>query len=324
MPLHIEYRPKILDDFVGNDDMIEKLGTVLGKPLEKIPHAYLFTGPIGCGKTTLARIVAQEFGCDLERDFVELDSAVFRSIDDVREVRKNANMKALGGKNVRCWLFDEVHMLGQGGASAKNQAQSALLKLLEEPPDHTYFFLCTSEPQGLLEGIRSRCSVFEVELLDDMDMLRLLKGICRAEGKAINREVLDAVIHLAEGHPRNALVALDQVIDLPKDKQLDAVKCVQIIETTVIDLCRSMLQKFAWPQVRKILLNLKDEDPEKVRRAVLGYCNKVLLQEDDARAFIIMDAFRTPFYDTGAPGLTMACYDALASVEAPETDDVPF
>lgn len=304
MSLHLNHRPKSLEEFCGNTSTIGALEAVLSREGE-IPHAFLFTGPSGCGKTTLARIVATRLGCS-EYDFKELNAADFRGIDTIREVRKQVTLRPLGGK-CRVWILDECHSLS-------GDAQNALLKLLEDTPKHVYFMLCTTNPQKLIKTIISRCMEFQVGTLPENRIVRMLEGVVEKEKKVVPKQVLEHIAVICQGHPRRALVALDKVIDLPEEKMMRAVEQSQEEESQVIDLCRALMERKKWAEVAKILKGLKDQEPEQVRRAVLGYCSSVLLNKESPQAYLVMERFMKPLYDTGFPGLTLACYEALDSV----------
>ncbi len=300
MALYHKYRPSSLDEMVGNEETVSALKGVLQK--EDRPHAYLFFGPTGCGKTTLGRIVAKELGCEGD-DYREIDSADFRGIDTVREIRKQAHFKPLQSK-VRVWLIDEVHKM-------TSDAQNALLKILEDTPKHVYFILATTEPQKLIPTIKGRCVQFQVSPLSDIQMKKLLRRIVKAEGKTLDKMVYEQIIQDSLGHPRNAIQILEQVLSVPPEKQLEIAKRSAEIQSQTIELCRALLNGEGWKKIALILSGLKEEDPESVRRAILGYCNTAILKSTGLSALSIakiMEAMIDPFYDSGFAGLVLACY----------------
>lgn len=303
MSLHLDYRPKTLNEVEGNRSTVDALKTVLARKTD-IPHAMLFTGSSGCGKTTLGRIVANHLGC-ADIDFREIDAGGERGIDAIREIRIQARLRPIGGP-VRVWLLDEAH-------SYLGPAQNALLKILEDTPPHVYFILCTTDPEKLLKTIKSRCMQFNVAPLSEKQMTRLLKRIVEAEGVTDFPEAAYQLIHQNSlGHVRAALVILDKVIDLPAQKLLAACEQAAGEEAQVIDLCRALIKGEKWGKVSALLRPIQEsQEAESVRYAVLGYMNSVLLKEDNPRVFLVMEAFREPFYNTGKPGLTFACYEAV-------------
>mgnify|MGYP001575319377 CR=1 FL=1 len=299
MSLYLKYRPETLDDFAGNRLTTDALNTVLQKSTEQLPHTFLFTGASGCGKTTLARIVAQRLDCS-DFDFKEMNSADFRGIDTVREIIRNMMLKPMKG-TVRVWLIDECHQLSK-------DAQNALLKALEDTPKHVYFLLATTDPQKLLKTIQNRCMQFNVSPLPESRMLKLLQDVVKKEKKQISDEILKSVVQSSLGSPRAALVILDKIIDLSKDKISKVIDETARQENEVLDLCRALFKK-NWKEISKILDGLREQEPENIRRAVLGYYSSVLVKSDTPLAYIVLDCFRKSFYDTGFSGLVMACYE---------------
>lgn len=297
MSLYNKYRPKSLSEMIGNQDVLEGLQTTLTK--ENPPHAYLFHGPSGCGKTTLARIAASTLGCH-DDDFREIDSADFRGIDTIREIRRQSGFQALHGQR-RAWLLDEAHKISGDG-------QAALLKALEDPPEHVYYFLATTDPQKLLDTIRGRCATYKVSLLTELQMKRILRTVVKAEGDELEKEVYDQIIASAEGRPRNALQILETVLDTPAEFRLKAAKRTEEIATKTIDLCRALIGRKPWSEVRLILAGLKSEDPESIRQSVLGYCSAVLLNGDNNQAAATMEAFANPTFNSGFPGVVYSAY----------------
>lgn len=298
MGLYQKHRPTEFEQVVGNEGIVQSISRMLKKK-ETFPHAVLFHGPSGCGKTTLARIIGNELGAT-KRDLREIDSAQFRGIDTVRELRNISQYRPIGG-TVTVFIIDEVHKM-------TNDAQNGLLKILEDPPEHVYFILCTTEPNKLLKTVRGRCSDFQVQTLSDLEMKKLLKGIAKKEKKVLDKTTYKIIVQNSFGHPRNAINILEQVINVPKEERTKLAKRVAVEEVQAIELCRALFKRAHWGEINKILKGLKDQEPETIRRIVLGYCSSTLLNTDKEIAGIIMEEFIEPFYNTGFPGLVYACY----------------
>lgn len=310
MPLHLDYRPKDFDEFAGNRGVVQKLQAQL--KANTLPHALLFVGESGCGKTTLARILKQHLKCS-ELDFIEINVGNNRGIETGREIIANIRLLPVDG-DVRIYLLDEVQAMTR-------DLQGALLKPLEDTPKYVYFMLCTTDPQKLLKTIRNRCSTYEVGLLGFDDLMDLMEKIAADEGKEVDEKALVDIYDAAEGCPRQALVILDQVINLDVRRQRRAVKAWKGQEAQVIELCRSLFAGESWGKVQGILKGI-EEDPEKVRRAVMGYMSAVAINDKSpskgATAARVFEAFRLPFYDTGKPGLVFACFNAV------KDEDIPY
>jgi len=299
MPLYQKYRPKDFDEFIGNEEVVEALKGLLSK--EEKPHVFLFHGETGCGKTTLARIVANKLGCSNE-DIHELNMADFRGIDTVREIIRQMQYLPLKG-NCQVWILDEVQKL-------TNDAQNSLLKALEDTPEHVYFILCTTEPDKLLPTIRGRCSQFQVRPLDEDDMMKLLRAVVKAENESLPRVVFEQIIQDSLGRPRNALQILEQVLSVSQEKRLEVAKRTAEQQSQVIELCRALINKDGWKKVANILAGLKDQDVEATRRMVLGYCQAILLKGENDQAGIVMEQFIDPFWGS-FPKLVFACYTII-------------
>lgn len=300
MSLANVYRPQSFSEVVGNSATVKSLQVVLGRPVKDIPHALLFSGPSGCGKTTLARLAGKALNCG-DMDWTELDSAHFRGVDTIRELRHQSGLNPVSGP-VRVWLLDEVHQLTKDG-------QSALLKLLEDAPPKAFFLLATTEPDKLLPTIRSRCMSFVVQPLEPGELLGLLQEVVEAEGKKVPREILTLISENAMGSPRVALVALDRIIGLPPAEMKAAVVRAVEAEAVSIELLRALMGGKPWSTVAEILRRLPPgEDPESIRRAALGYASVILLKGENQRAFLMLDAFLEPYFNTGKAGLVHSCW----------------
>lgn len=303
--LYRKHRPTRLRDVYGQDGAVRMLLKLAKRGT--LPHSLLFTGPSGCGKTTMARIMRKAVKCG-RNDFYEVNCADFRGIDMVRDIRSRMALAPMGGES-KVWVIDECQKLTSDG-------QAAFLKMLEDTPDHVYFFLATTDPHKLLPTIRTRCTEVKVSLLKEPDMQEMLKAILAKEGKSITDEVRDTLIDKADGSARKALVLLHQVIDLEgEEDQLEALSKADT-KAQAIELARLIIApRPSWTAVAKILASL-DDDPESVRRMILGYASSVLRGNGKLapRAFMLIDVFGTNFYDTGAAGLTAACY-AMATAK---------
>ncbi|MCL6610386.1 MAG: DNA polymerase III subunit gamma/tau [Peptococcaceae bacterium] len=220
LALYREWRPRTFDEVVGQDHVVRTLVNALKN--QKLSHAYLFCGPRGTGKTSIARILAKAVNClrpdggnpcgqcgtcrEIETgacmDVTEIDAASNRGIDEVRELREKVRFAPSSGK-VRVFIIDEVHML-------TNEAFNALLKTLEEPPAQAMLILATTEPHRVPLTILSRCQRFDFHRIGDRDMLEHLGAVAQASGISISPEALELVVRAAEGAVRDGLSILDQ------------------------------------------------------------------------------------------------------------------
>lgn len=308
MPLHTDYRPKTFSEIEGNAATIKALSRLA--TAESPNRALLINGPSGCGKTTLARIMAREVGAVTEEvddapDYHEMNASDFRGIDMVRQIRTACNFAPLGRSRV--WLLDECHKLTP-------DAQEAMLKLLEHPPLRTWFILCTTEPSKLKVTLRRRCAEFTVESLTEGQLKKHLLKIAKKEGIKIPPKIIQSIAVECNGSPGLALSIMDTIIGMDEDEMKTAVKKVAAKKDLAIALCQKLMKKAPWKAIAAILKELDQEDPETVRRIVLEYYRKVLLGGNEG-AFLVLDAFSEPFYDTGKAGLVIAAYTAHLAME---------
>lgn len=302
MSLYLKYRPTTLAQVKGNTDILSTLEGMLSN-LKTCPHSFLLHGQTGCGKTTIGRIIASRLGSKGD-DFREVDSADFRGIDTIREIRANSHYRPTES-SCRVWILDECHKL-------TNDAQNALLKALEDTPPNVYFILCTTEPNKLLATIKGRCIQFQVSPLDDQQMFGLLRRVIREEKEELSQEVYDQIIRSSKGLPRNALQILEQVLNVPAENRIETAKKAELELVQSIELCRALIKGESWKKIAGILTGLKEQEPEDIRRAVLGYCQAILLNgKDEPLCGLIMEEFLEPTYNSGFPQLVYACYAVI-------------
>lgn len=299
--LYNKYRPTKLKDIVGQPDAVRVLLKLSER--KQIPHAIMFIGPSGCGKTTMARILMKKLKCG-PRDFSEVNCASEGSIELIRSINDSQWQSPISG-DARVWLFDEAQSLSRAGF-----AQQALLKTLEDPAPHSYFMLCCTDAQKVIPTIRTRCTEIKVKLLSDAEIKSLVKGVADKEGIPTDDQLLDCIAEAAEGSPRKSLVLLEQVgrIENPDERRKAILQLEE--KRQAIDLCRLIFRGAPWREVAKILGELED-DPEQLRRMVLGYAAKVCLSGGKLAplAAKVINAFRDHYWDCGKAGLVLSCYD---------------
>lgn len=298
MNLYNKYRPKTLDDLMGNENLISELKSLLSEP-SKMPHAYLLAGATGCGKTTIARIIKNALNVS-DHDYSEINASDFRGIDTIRDLIKNSQYMPMNSP-YRIYLLDEAHQLSK-------DAQNALLKPLEDTPVHVIFILCTTEPEKLLKTIQGRCQNFTVKTLSDSEMKKLLKQIARKEGESLELDVLEQIVMDSNGHPRNAINVLEKVLSVEPEQRLESAQTTALEMSQSLELCKALLNNSNWKQIKAILKGLQGQEPETIRRHVIGYASAVLINNENDKAGLILEMFIEPFYNSGFPGLTLACY----------------
>jgi DNA polymerase-3 subunit gamma/tau len=220
------YRPKTFKDLIGQDAMVRILSNSF--ELNRVAHAFLFNGVRGVGKTTTARIVSKGLNCiknekptidpcgecesciaaknDRHVDIIEIDAASHTGVDDMRELTEGVRYKPSVGR-YRIYIIDEVHMLSTA-------AFNALLKTLEEPPEHTKFIFCTTEIRKIPVTVLSRCQKFDLRRVSNVELVKHLKNIAENEKVLIDVASLNLIVRSSDGSVRDALSLLDQAISI--------------------------------------------------------------------------------------------------------------
>ena len=248
--LYRKYRPSTFEDVVGQEHIERTLKNALEQ--EKVSHAYLFCGPRGTGKTTMARILAKALLCEkaptidpdgtceeclaiaagTHPDVYELDAASRTGVENVREEIINRVHYAPTHGSYKIYIIDEVHMLSTA-------AFNALLKTLEEPPSHVVFILCTTDPQKVPDTIHSRCQRFDFHRLSVDEITARLGAVCVQEGVEFEPEALELISHQAEGGMRNALTSLEQLAAFGEGHVRSMARTVSLGRSTTKALPRS-------------------------------------------------------------------------------------
>ena len=290
-----KWRPTSFDQVIGQEHVTQTLKNAITG--DRVAHAYLFTGPRGVGKTTVARILAKALNCEkaptlepcgkcavcteigqgTSMDVVEIDGASNRGIDEIRNLRESVRYAPVGGKK-KVYIIDEVHMLTP-------EAFNALLKTLEEPPPHVVFVFATTQPLKLPDTIVSRCQRFDFRRIGAAEISARLRDICKTDGYACEESALQVISQRAEGSMRDAESLLEQVLAFSGGKATEA-EIAPIVGLRGSDLVLNMVNAAAAGD-RRAVLELVGEamdggiDPSDLATAVMEHIRFMLVASID-------------------------------------------
>lgn len=256
--IYRKYRPQVFGEVFGQDHIVQTLKKAL--ELDRVAHAYLFTGARGVGKTTVARLLAKAVNCTDPKDrpcgkcdsckaiaqnkfidLIEIDAASNRGIDEIRQLRDKIQFAPSIGKK-RVYIIDEVHMLTR-------EAFNALLKTLEEPPEHTIFIFATTEAHKVPVTVMSRCQRFDFRLADESLVVESLKKIAKAEDVKLDDKVIELIARTSGGSFRDSQSLLDQISSHAVEKQVSLEEALEILNLTSLqetqDFTQMLIEKKA-------------------------------------------------------------------------------
>ncbi|OKZ65665.1 MAG: hypothetical protein BHW02_03980 [Clostridium sp. 28_12] len=289
--LYRKFRPQTFEEMVGQEHITRTLRNQI--MANRVGHAYLFNGGRGTGKTTSAKVLARAINClnpkDGEpcneceickaalngslTDIVEMDAASNNSVEDIRSIREEVNFLPTKAK-YRVYIIDEVHMLSQG-------AFNALLKTLEEPPEHVKFILATTEPQKLPATILSRCQRFDFKRISNEDIIKRLEIVCKESNIEITKQALNIIASLAEGAMRDALSILERCVqDGENNIDEDKIKeLVGIPKITHIHSITEAIIKYNIDEAMESITKVLDEgkDLNNLLCEVIKYIKDILM-----------------------------------------------
>ena len=289
--LYRKFRPQTFEEMVGQEHITRTLRNQI--MANRVGHAYLFNGGRGTGKTTSAKVLARAINClnpkDGEpcneceickaalngslTDIVEMDAASNNSVEDIRSIREEVNFLPTKAK-YRVYIIDEVHMLSQG-------AFNALLKTLEEPPEHVKFILATTEPQKLPATILSRCQRFDFKRISNEDIIKRLEIVCKESNIEITKQALNIIASLAEGAMRDALSILERCVqDGENNIDEDKIKeLVGIPKITHIHSITEAIIKYNIDEAMESITKVLDEgkDLNNLLWEVIKYIKDILM-----------------------------------------------
>lgn len=285
-PFHVKYRPKVFADVIGQNEVVASLKQALKDRAR--PHTFLFTGDSGTGKTTLARIMTTELNID-PANIIEVDAATNNGIDAMRDLITPLQYQGFGDSPNKAIIIDEAHALSK-------QAWTSLLKSVEEPPAHVFFFFCTTDAGKVPSNISTRCLSYNLRLLKYEDLMDLLEDICKSENLDTPETTLSMIAQACAGSPRQALVMLAMVHDCESSYEVSRLLETPLDNKEVIDLCRALVKgELSWKKLTETLKAMPEVPAESIRIIIVNYLNACLMgarsDNDAVRLLDMLECF---------------------------------
>jgi DNA polymerase-3 subunit gamma/tau len=286
IPLINKYRPESFDEMIGHATIKAAIQRVIGSDSQ--PHSYLLTGPGGIGKTSTARIIGKMLGCEI----IEFSASEKSGADDMRDVVNLGAHMALSGAGLRMIIIDECHGLSK-------QAWDVLLKLLEEPPDHLYLALCTTEPSKVKDTIMQRCFHIPLKPLSVAEIEELLLSVIAVEEWVVDADVFNMVLGAAKGSPRKALTLLQTVWDAPSKEEASRIIDLHDGSEPLLELCRHLTAgAIVWDKAKGYLERIEDTEWDNayllIGRFIAGAMLKTKSAAEAERLWKLLDALTFP------------------------------
>ena len=281
-----KYEPKNLNELLANENNKTILKGFLNQ--KEIPQSYVFVGDRGCGKSLTAKLISKQLNC--QDNIQVLDCITDRGIENIRKIIDNCQYRTLDN-NPKSYIIEEAHQL-------QTLSQEGFLTTLQNPPKNTYFFFTTTEESKIIKTITSRSKKLTFEKVSIRELYPYLIDISIKENNEINKTVARKICETSNGHIRDALSILEIVLQFKdENKQLEVAGKELEENKTVIDLCRLMIRSNSWQEITDILKQLQKENPESIRKVIINYFSKVLLDKADIKSAMIIEALQIPIYD---------------------------
>ena len=304
--LYRVWRPGRFSEVVGQSHISQTLKNAILR--KRVSHAYLFAGPRGTGKTSLAKIMGKAVNClDLQEgepcnkclncqainegsfmDYFEIDAASNRGIDEIREMREKVKFAPSQGRT-KVYVIDEVHML-------TNEAFNALLKTLEEPPEHVIFILATTEPQKIPLTILSRCQRYDFKKIHEEGIKERLQEIIEAEKITVENTALDLIIRKAEGGMRDAISILDQGLSASENNQISLSEIEKVLGTLNSYQLRNIFEQVFTGDIEKTLGSLdsylsEGKEVKQIVKDMVDYLRQIIIYKASGESQLVSSYF---------------------------------